>query len=212
MRPVYPLATALLISAAAGGNAQERQIRAVLEKGIGTSFARFNPEFSDGKLFNCGIEFAVLLKDWTYNKGEFSRISGQFGIMSVRGNPGIILKIIVHDLDLKQLDFKPNPPATAYFLNKTFGTTKSSIVDNTKSDTPGAIFVIFNIENTMELLAEGVSENKVAIAFARRPGGSDIRVIVETDVEETTPEGKRVRGHKTGADFFACAKALLSQP
>jgi hypothetical protein len=56
------------------------------------------------------------------------------------------------------------------------------------SDTPGAIFVVFQPEPTFPILAAGVGD-KITIAFARKRDGMDVLLPIDTTVVETKPGG-----------------------
>lgn len=202
------LAAACFLAPTSALYAQSTQVQIELERQLGTLSAQFRPEFANGKLTSCGIEFSVLIKDWAYKAGGLARVGGQFGLMSVNGQIGTILKVIVHDINLKTAEFKPSPPATAYFIQNKFQTSKSLQVSSFNSDTPGAIFIISKID-AFSFIAEGINHDKVTIAFARKVGGQDVQVVIETDVQDTSPDGTRKRDPKPAIDFFACAKHLL---
>jgi hypothetical protein len=155
------------------------------------------------------VEFNNIAQDWTYKQGGFIRIGGSFGLMSASNKVAVTLKVILNDIDLKTMNLTPSPPADAYFIGNDFTTSKSSKVASYPSDAPGAIFVVFQLEPTFELVVKGVSGDKVTIAFNRTIGGSDIQVPIDTSVVETSGDGKRKRSPQTETDFFACSRQLL---
>jgi hypothetical protein len=77
-----------------------------------------------------------------------------------------------------------------------------------KSETPGALFTVLKAEQTLKVLAEGLARNKVVIAFARRLGGTDIQVSIDTSVVETLPNGQRTRSPKATTEFSKCVEQL----
>jgi hypothetical protein len=105
----------------------------------------------------------------------------------------------LHDLDPRTMTLTPSPPATAYFVSG-YTTTKDEVVLSEKSETPGALFTVLKAEHTLKVLAEGLARNKVVIAFARRLGGTDIQVSIDTSVE-TLPNGQRTRSPKATTEF-----------
>jgi hypothetical protein len=59
------------------------------------------------------------------------------------------------------------------------------------------------------MVHEGVSEEKVTIAFARSKGGIEVQVPIDLSIEDTDDDGKRRRSHKAATKFNSCIAALL---
>lgn len=206
VKPRLPAAT----QQAQGGSPIEGLQLETLQNLIGTHYAEAKPSFSDGVLTGCSVEFAVMARDWTYKQGGYIRIGGSFGLMAVGSNVAAVLKVILHDIDPRTMDFKPSPPDSAYFVSGS-RTTKNAVINQSLSDTPGAIFVIHNLDPTLSIIVEGVSSDKVTIAFSRRKGGSDIGAAIETNVTDIDAEGRRKRSPQTTLAFFDCTKTLLDR-
>ncbi len=211
--PAAGLTLVMLFALARPSAAQEaipQPLHDALRPMLGTVSVEVNPGFADGQLNNCILEFGVMARDWTYRQGGYIRVGGGFGIMSVKGAVGVTLKVILHDMDPRTMSFTPSPPTSAYFVSGS-NTTRNAVVSSYPSDVPGAIFVVLKPEPTFEILANGLNENKVSIAFARRKGGSDIVIPIDTSVVDTASNGQRTRSPKAAADFFKCSKSLLEQ-
>jgi hypothetical protein len=178
------------------------------EKMLGTLSAEAQPIFKDGRLNGCTVVFGALAKDFTYKQGGYITVNGSFGIMNAKGELGATLKVIVHDTDLRTNSFTPSAPVSAYFISGT-KTTKSAVVGQYPSDTPGGIFVVLRPETVLPILMEGLQRSKVTIAFAREQGGTDIQLPIDTSVVETKPNGERVRSPKALLDFSACSSELI---
>ena len=187
----------------------ERLTREALTSQLGTISVGARPVFIGGQLSGCSIEYNVLAQDWVYKGGAFIKINGSFGLMSASGKIAPILKVVLHDVDSRTMDLIPSPPESAYFVTNNFSTNQSSIIESYRSDTPGAIVVIFQLDPTFELLADGLQKDKVTIAFNRRPGGTDLQIPIDTSVEKTTREGERIQSPKASLEFVRCAKQLL---
>jgi hypothetical protein len=67
------------------------------------------------------------------------------------------------------------------------------------------------LEPTFSIIVHGLSADKVAIAFARNKGGTDVPVFIDTSVAETAANGKRAHSPKPAMDFADCAKTLMQQ-
>ncbi len=176
---------------------------------LGTINVSSSPAYAGGELTGCHLEFGALVRDWTYRKGAFLRVGGAVGISGANKKLVVTLKTIVHELDPVTGNFVPSPPASAYFIDGA-RTTKSTLVGNYPSDTPGGLFSVFQLVPSAELVMSGLSEGKITTGFARILGGKDILVSIETDVEDTTPQGVRVRSQRMVDDFFGCVVPLLN--
>jgi hypothetical protein len=168
------------------------------------------PQFANGKLNSCVVEFSALAQDWAYKQGAYIRVGGSFGLMNAQGKSAVVLKVILHDFDPKRNTYTPSPPASAYFISGT-STTKNSIVGSYPSDIPGAIFVVSQLSPGFEIIAEGLAADRLTIAFARTKGGTDIQLPIDTTVLDTADNGERTRSPKASLEFYDCAKSLLSQ-
>ena len=185
-----------------------KTLEQILRDQSGTTSVQVIPQFAQGRLYACGIEFAHLMRDWIYSQGRFIRVGGSFGVMQAQGKIAVVLKVIVHDFDPRAMEFTPSPPFNAYFVSGT-KTSAANKVDSVPSDTPGALFVIFQ-PAAMEMLVGSLVEKKVTIAFSRRRGGADVIVPIDTTVQDTDSNGTRKRTDKVALEFLDCAK-LLSQ-
>jgi hypothetical protein len=193
-----------LAALAEGGRAQN----AALDALIGSNSVEAQPIFTAGRLNACTMVFDAFAKDFTYKQGGYVKINGSFGLWNAKGQLGITLKVVLHDLDPRTMSLTPSPPASAYFVsgNKT---TKDSVIFTERSDTPGGIFVALKAEPNFSIVAEGVQHNKVTIAFARERGGMDIQLPIDTSVVETAQNGQRTQSPKASMDFFQCGQELL---
>jgi hypothetical protein len=170
-------------------------------------FAKAAPQFANGELYGCIVEFATVTQDWAYRQGAFIRVGGSFGLMSMQGKVGATLKVIVHDIDTS-LTLTPSAPTNAHFVAKT-KTSQQSRVASYPSDTPGAIFVVFQLDPAFSMIVDGLGANQVQIAFNRRQGGADVPVAIDTSVEDTLPDGTKKRSLVASSDFYRCVKELV---
>lgn len=182
--------------------------RAIESQMLGTISVSAMPSFSGGQLFGCTLLFTALAQDWAYKSGGFIKVEGSLGIVSVKGKAATTLKVALNDLDLHTGTLTPSAPASAYFVSGN-STTKDSIVGSTASDTPGSIFVVQQLFPTYKILAQGLASNRVTIAFARKKGGTDIQVNIDTSVIKTEANGRRIRSEKPTHDFLECIDTLI---
>ena len=181
-----------------------------LDSLLGTIGVTANPAYADGKLTGCHLEFTALVRDWTYRNGAFLRVGGSIGILTTNNKPGVTLKVIVHERDPSSGQFAPMPPASAYFVSGA-KTTKSTLAGSYPSDTPGGLFSVFQLDPAGEMIMSGVTDGKITFAFARKLGGMDILVPIETDVADIRSDGTRVRSPKIVDAFLGCVLPLLEQ-
>lgn len=185
--------------------------RKALDALQGTLSVEVKPQFAGGKLWACGVEFAAIERDWIYKQGNHIRIGGSFGAANMQGEFGVVLKVILHDIDVRvsPVTYIPSPPASAYFFSGS-RTTTSDVVSSYPSDVAGAIFVVLKAENALRFMLDGLNRSKVGIAFARKKGQSDIQVTIDTTVVETKGDGSRVRSAQPEVDFLGCLKSLIN--
>jgi hypothetical protein len=178
-----------------------------LERMLGTLSAEAQPVFTDGRLNGCTVVFGALAKDFTYKQGGYITVNGSFGIMSAKAELAATLKVVVHDTDPRTNSLTPSPPTSAYFVSGA-KTTKSAVVGQYPSDTPGAIFVVLRPETVLPILTKGLERSKVTIAFAREQGGMDIQLPIDTSVVETKPNGQRTHSPQAMLNFYECITQL----
>jgi len=163
------------------------------------------PTFRDGELVGCTLRYTALAKDFIYKQGAFIAIRGSFGLVAEHGNVGVTLKVVVQDIDP---DTAQPKPTTAYLVSGN-GTSKDALIAAASSDTDGGYSAIFKAEQTLEMLLQGISGDKVTVAFARTVGGTDMKVNIETDVVETANDGKRTRSTEPAISFLDCSNSLM---
>jgi hypothetical protein len=198
----------LVASIAPVGAQQSAQIELFMNSKVGTTAVNALPQFVDGKLGSCLLEFNNIARDALYRQGGFMKVFGSFGVMEAKGNMAVTLKIVVQDIDLKTAEFRPSPPANSYFV---FGTesSKASLVAKYPSDTPGAQISVFRPLPTFEKIAEALDKGKITIAFNRKDGGLDILVPIDLTVSDTDDSGKKTYSQQMVIDFYACTGELL---
>ena len=188
----------------------ERLTRESLLKLVGTFSVQAHSRFANGQLSGCTIEYNVMAQDVIYKQGSFMKVNGSFGLMAARGQVAVVLKVLVNDVDTRTMSATPNAPATAYFIGDN-RTTKSAIIDSYPGDTPGAILAVFKLDPTVSVILKGLEKNKVVIAFARKKGGTDIVMPVDTSVVDTRKNGERIHSPKPAKEFLDCSRVLLQQ-
>jgi len=201
------LTACVAVSFPQGGAAQDGSLNSML----GTLDVEAKSHFADGQLNGCLVEFNLMARDWLYKQGAYITVGGLFGVMSTQGNLATVLKVVLHDLDPRTMSPTPSQPASAYFVSGN-STSKNAVVETYRSDTPGGIFVVFKMDPTFSVIAEGVSKGTgVRIAFAREDASTDIRVLIDTSVVKTEANGQRTRSPQPKTDFLDCTQTLLRQ-
>jgi hypothetical protein len=197
-------------SAQSGVGDVERDIRRILGSQLGTISVQANPSFAEGHLSGCSIEYNVLIQDWTYKQGAFAKISGSIGLMQARDIVALVLKVVIHDINIKGMELTPSPPVDAYYIWPDYTTSKKSKVSSYNSDTPGSIFVVFQPNEIVNLLTYGYERNEVTIAFSRQAAGADVQIPIDLSVDSTSDNGERKRSAKTVTAFLECSTKLFN--
>jgi hypothetical protein len=209
----YLFFLALTSTAAAQVDAatMERLSRQALTEQLGTISVTAIPQFREGQLWSCAVDYNVLTRDWAYRQGGFITVNGGFGVMQAEKRLAGYLKVVLHDIDPRTMALTPSRPASAYFVASDLSTSRQSVIDSGPSDLPGGIFVVLHAEPTLRLIVDGFRNDKVVVAFSRRQNGIDIQVPIDTSVEDTSPDGKqRKRSPKAAQEFMNCTENVIS--
>jgi hypothetical protein len=127
MRYALLVVAAVLVGVGPAAAQQSTQLENFMNSRVGTTAISAFPQFADGKLTSCLLEFNVLARDAVYRQGGLMKVFGSFGVMEAKNVLAVALKLVVHDIDMKTAEFRPSPPANSYFV---FGaeTSKASLV------------------------------------------------------------------------------------
>ena len=150
----------------------------------------------------------MLVQDYTYRQGAFVLVGGSFGMLSANNNIAVTLKVVVQDIDNATMALSPSPPVSAYIVSGTT-TTKPFFVAKYPSDTPGALFSVFQPDGAAPILLDGIKNEIMIIAFNRREGGADMRVAIDLTVEGTADDGRKTVSTKASQEYLACSTSLL---
>jgi hypothetical protein len=192
------------------------QTKAIVEQWLSTMAGTLNivaaPYMSEGQLTGCSLIFGAIQQDWTYRQEAYIKVSGNVSLMIVKGKLASTLKVTVVEIDpsMPSLGLNPSPPSRAYLVAPNFGTNLASLVARYPSDTPGALFSVFQLSPTFEMVLDGLKNNRLTIAFNRNDGVSDIQLPLEMDFVEVDNSGNRVRSERMKLEFIECARALGS--
>ena len=109
-----------------------------------------------------------------------------------------------------KLTMQPSAPSRAYLVGPEFQTNLSSLVQSAPSDTPGALFSVFQPTPTLDMVMDALKRQRLTVAFNRFGGGSDIQVPIELDVEGMDGSGAPTRSHQMIESFAKCLTILAS--
>ena len=178
----------------------------------GTNSVEFGPNYTDGSLVGCTLIYRALIRDYVYRIGEPSLVYGSFGLMTVKGQVGGVLKVVVEDFSVTngKLITTPTQPARANIRTATGLTTTQSFVASSASDQPGGLFSVFRAdENFINLLIASMESQKATVMFNRRAGGMDVPVELDLTVVATDEKGSRSRSPKPLVAFTECIGQLV---
>jgi hypothetical protein len=145
---------ALTGSATGQSQALEHIQRESLSSLLGTISVVALPQFKDGQLYGCVVEYNVLSRDWIYVRGEFIRVGGSFGVLTSQRNVGGMLKVILFDLDPRTMTFTPSPrpPTLAYLVASDFSTNKASVLTTFPTELSVGYSLLSNCNRRSKLL------------------------------------------------------------
>lgn len=176
----------------------------------GTLDVKSEPYMNSGKLSGCSLVFDAIEQDWNYRQGGYIKVSGNVGFLRSGDSIGANVKVAVLEIDPNDptLGLKPSPPTRAYLIDENLQTNLSTLRRVVSSDTPGAIFSIFDLSPTLDMVLSGIQANELTIAFNSKGGETDIQLKLQLDVQEVTQTGERVRSEKMKSDFTKCLTIL----
>lgn len=178
------------------------------EKMLGTISTSTEPTFANGNLEGCSVVYSVLMRDGSDKIGRFLKVFGNFSLMSMKGQIGLTLKVVVNELSLENGSASPLTPSDAYFVWPDFTTSKNAFVNGTPSDTPGSYFAIYQPTQIEKLLA-AMEKSKVTVAYRLKEDAIDQKFSVNLDVLDTNANGQRVHDQRAINDFYQCASKLI---
>jgi hypothetical protein len=181
-----------------------------LSRMAGTLNVASVPVWTSGNLTGCSLSFDALHQDWKYRAGAFIKVSGSVGFLESHGQIGADLKVVVLEIDPTQpsLGKVPSPPSRIFLIGSDLKTNLETHVQSFPSD-PGALFSVFQLSPTFEMVMAGIDENRLTIAFNSFDGDSDIQLPIELDVVRFAPDGTRERSGEAKRDFLGCLDALV---
>ncbi len=191
--------------------ASGQNINQYLQNIEGTLSVNSEPYMTNGELTGCQLTFDSLHRDYAYRQGNYIKVSGAVGIMVGQENRlGAIVKVTVHALNETENGpvFEPSPPSRGYLIGSDLKTNVDSLVVSDLSDTPGALFSVYALSPTMEIVLEGLQTGRLTFAFNQNGGPSDIRLPVELNVFKTDEFGNKMRSDETVRAFAKCVLAL----
>lgn len=183
-----------------------------IEQLLGTWSVTSQPVFYEGTLTGCTLVYDAFARDWAYSGGGYIRVTGHVGIMAVGGALGAGLKVVVNRIDpYVSADMTPSPPSRAYIVAKDLSTNLASAISSSASDTPGALYTIFQASPTFEMVAEALDAGRLTIAFNQNGGSSDIQLQIDLDVIGIDSDGQPKRSDASIESFSSCSLRLLEQ-
>jgi hypothetical protein len=180
----------------------------LLASRVGTIATSATPQFADGQLYGCIIEYTVLAQDYAYRSGGIIKVGGSFGLITTNQNIVVSLKVIVHDIDTAKLQTTYSVPDSAYFISGT-RSSKPFLLGKNPSDTPGGLLVLFNVDGSFETVMDALDRQTLTITFNRKPGGVDLQIPIDLTVEETNEAGEKKRSNKAATEFRSCVGELI---
>lgn len=203
-------ATAMIFAFTGVVKADSVMVDQMLAAMAGTLDIKSEPYMNAGKLSGCTLAFDAIAQDWSYRQGGYIKVSGNVGFLRGGQTVGANVKVVVLEIDPNDptLGLRPSPPSRAYLIDKDLKTNLSTLQRASESDTPGALFSVFELSPTFQMVVDGLAANELTVAFNSKNGATDIQLKLELDVQDVTQSGERIRSDKMKSDFARCLQAL----
>ncbi len=176
---------------------------------VGTIYIQSHKETADGKLRACGLEFAVISRDFATKGGDTFTAVGSYYVRAGDSFVGWTLKLGIRD-GVKQVQ---SAPAGAFLRAKDGLPPPKSV--RTDSDTPGFALFVGAVEDTqVQLLEDILTKNRAVLGFSRQKGQQDVNVDIDFTVRDSKiASGRIVRDHSPEMvnSFSQCTTQLTKR-
>jgi hypothetical protein len=204
----------LALCMVSGGKTTLAQTSAIAPDGtdrfLGTIQTKFSPQFSNGRLNGCSLEFYALGRDWAYRQGGLTHFGGHIAFYVQDRTPAFTFKLVLSDLNASLERLPTQPPTVAYIIHG-LSTNQEEVVSSQPSDTPGALFSVFRPLKTFEILIQSLDAGVLGIRYARNQGGIEAPLNIDLRVDQLAASGERdLRGRNSG-QLMPCIQKLLAE-
>lgn len=181
------------------------------DSAYGTYSTIFQPAQRSGELIGCNLVYRALHPDHAYRKGNPVVVNGYFGLLLIKEDLYLTLKIGLMDVT-KKPSFEG--PHFSYLQTESYSTIKAK---NTKpKGVDGYSLYMYSMYSPeiLGLLDEIQSSRKVTIGFNRREKGLDVIVPIDLEVIESKKVGDKVirkRSGETMLNFSRCSSTLTEK-
>lgn len=179
----------------------------------GTIETKSYPSTQDGRRIGCVIEFRAAVQDFAYRSGAAVIVSGSMGFMNYPGKqPAVTLKVVLNDVSAngETVSKDTAPPASISLVDVDGDSNAPAQLTSALGEQPGSRIAAFSLDGYAGIFDRILSQKELALLFNRRPGGTDVRVLVDLTIENLDDSGKPIRGDQTVKGFFACSGKLLA--
>lgn len=198
---------------AAAASGEQQIVDEAVQKLAGTIYVTPHTESVDGQLTGCGLEYAVLLRDFITQQGAPVKLVGSYYLRELSKNGlGYALKLGL--IDGAANNTRATAPANA-FVGAPRGRAPAQKSIRVDSDTPGYALYIGSFDLDVIPTLEAIYEQKgFILGFNRKPGQSDVLTPVDLRVVATNMvngEVKRTFSDDAVNDFRYCVDELVKK-
>lgn len=189
----------------------------VVTRMVGTQVVKAAPMTRQGQLIGCSLEFTAIGRDVVYRQNQPFFMDGSINAMATdKGVIALTLKVVLRDIVsiLPTLRAKPFVVSTTYLESKSGKNNAAALFSKTTSDTPGGLFSIFKLDESLDVIQEMLVDDEVTVAFARTTTGLDAKVVLDLTVKNTETGGgdvKREHDPLNTKPFLECFGSLIDK-
>jgi hypothetical protein len=165
-----------------------------------------HPQFSDGKLHACELEYTTAIKDFSYRQGGLTAVFGSVSVRRGKRDLFGVIKLVLKDWNATHKAFiETQRPVSVGFVANT-GTSIVAPDQILNSETTSGMLAMYSLEKLPSMLEE-IASGSISLSFSRERGAMD--VIVPIDLSSPENVGGE-HSQKALDNFHNCFSILLN--
>jgi hypothetical protein len=163
-----------------------------------------HPQFSNGKLEACELEYYTAIKDFTYRQGGLTAVLGSVLVRGGNRDLGGLIKLVLKDWNATVETFiePPRPVSVGFVANGMSIIAPDEILNSEATSGTLAVYSLAKLPSMIEEIKSG----SISLSFRRERGGLD--VIVPIDLSSPENFGGE-HSQKALDNFLNCLSMLM---
>jgi hypothetical protein len=164
-----------------------------------------HPQFVDGKLEGCELEYYTTIKDHGYRQGALTAVLGSVLVRRGKSDLGGVIKLVLKDWNASDQTFTdpPRPASVGFVANNGMSIiAPDAIVDGEAASSKLAVYWLPKLPSMMKEIMSG----SISLSFRREHGTLD--VIVPIDL--SSPEKVGGEHSRKALDNFVNCLSILT--